>query len=104
MIDYAAMDIAKMSLQEQFSGIIEMITNPKDKQKLESTIKEMSNSMARATAESEFQKEAVEKVSKETGIDKKFVKQLATMYHKQSFVKFQTEREEVESLYEQLFS
>jgi len=103
MIDYAEKDIMSMNTKEQLSGILEMITNPKDKQKLESAIKEISNSMALSKAQSEHQKSIIEKVNEDTGVDKKFIKQLATMYHKQSFAKVQTEREEIESLYEQLF-
>ena len=80
-----------------------MITNPKDKQKLQNTITEISNSMTRIDAERDFQKDALAKASDETGVDKKYIKQLATMYHRQTFVQVQTEREEVENLYEDLF-
>lgn len=80
-----------------------MITNPKDKEKLTAAIKELSNSMTRIDAEKDFQKEAIDKVSDDTGVDKKYVKKLAAIYHRQTFSQVQTEREELEGLYEDLF-
>tara|TARA_R110000782_G_scaffold102693_4_gene189931 strand:+ start:96 stop:401 length:306 start_codon:yes stop_codon:yes gene_type:complete len=84
-------------------NIIEMITNPKDKEKLESAIKEISNSMTLIDAQRDHQKSVIEVVAEDTGVEKKFIRQLASLYHKQSFAKVQTEREEMESIYEQLF-
>lgn len=80
-----------------------MLTNPRDKEKLEATIKELSNSMTRIDAERDYQKEAIAKVADETGVDKKIVKQLASIYHRQTFTQVQTEREEIADLYESLF-
>lgn len=83
--------------------ILEMLTNPKDKEKLQNAIQELSNSMTRIDAERDFQKDAVDKVADETGVDKKYIKKLASMYHKQTFAQVQTEQEELEDLYESLF-
>jgi glutaminase len=96
-------DITRSNVKAQFGAIFEMITNPKDKEKLTAAIKELSNSMVRMDAERDFQKEAIANVSDETGIDKKYVKKLATIYHKQTFAQVQTETEEIETLYETLF-
>jgi len=96
-------DIVQTEIRKQFGIIFEMITNPKDKEKLQNAIKEISNSMTRIDAERDFQKDAIEKVADETGVEKKYVKQIAAMYHKQTFTQVQTAREEVESLYEDLF-
>lgn len=99
----AQRDIAKSNIIKEFEDLIAMLSNPNDKKKLQDAITEISNSMTRIDAERDFQRDAIIKVADDTGVDKKYVKQLATMYHKQTFVQVQTEREEVESLYEDLF-
>jgi len=83
--------------------ILEMLTNPKDKEKLTNAIKEMSNSMTRIDAEKDLQKDIIEKAADDTGVDKKYIKKLSAIYHKQTFTQVQTEREELEDLYESLF-
>lgn len=77
--------------------------NAVDKERLEKGIKEMSNSMTRVDAERDLQKSIIEEVSDDTGINKKYIKKLATIYHKQVFSKVQSETSEIESLYEELF-
>ena len=81
-----------------------MLANPKDRTRLINGIKEMSNSMARMDAERDLIKNIVEDVNDETGVDKKYIKKLASIYHKQSFIKVREEYDEVESLYEVLFA
>ena len=97
-------DIICTKIKREFGAIFEMITNPKDKEKLIGGIKELSNSMVRIDSEREFQKDAVDNIADETGVDKKYIKRLATVYHKQTFAKVQSETEEFETLYEELFS
>lgn len=80
-----------------------MLSNPKDKEKLKAAVKEMSDSMTRIDAERDLQKDIVDKIADEVGIEKKHVKKFATMYHKQNFNEVQTEFEEVSSLYEDMF-
>ena len=80
-----------------------MITNPKDKERLQSGIKELSNSMTRVDAERDLQKDIADAVNDDTGIDKKYIKKLASIYHKQTFNAVLTEQEEIQSLYEDLF-
>lgn len=96
-------DIVRTQIRKQFGALLEMITNPKDKERLSNAITEISNSMTRIDAERDFQKDAVDKVADETGVDKKYIKKLASMYHKQTFAQVQTEYEEIEGLYEELF-
>ena len=96
-------DVTRNEVKRKFGAILEMITNPKDKEKLTAAIKEISNSMTRIDAERDFQKDAIEKVADDTGVDKKFVKKLATIYHRQTFTQVQTEQEELQGLYEDLF-
>lgn len=78
--------------------------NAPDKQRLENGIKELSNSMTRMDAERDLQKSIVEEVADDTGINKKYIKKLATIYHKQVFSQVQAETDEIQSLYEELFS
>lgn len=100
----ALKDQARKSKTKLDVGVIlEMLTNPKDKEKLQNAIKEMSNSMTRIDAEKDLQKDIIEKASDDTGVDKKYIKKLAAIYHKQTFTQVQTEREEIEDLYESLF-
>lgn len=74
-----------------------------EKKKLQSAIKEMSMSMTRVDAEKDLQKDIIQSAFDDTGIDKKYIRKLAMIYHKQSLTDFQTETEEVQNLYEDLF-
>ena len=77
-----------------------MLSNPKDRDSLLNGIKEMSNSMTRVDAEKDFQKDVIEKLADELSIDKKYIRKLASIYHKQNFTVVQSEMEEVQELYE----
>jgi division protein CdvB (Snf7/Vps24/ESCRT-III family) len=85
-------------------GLFMLLTNPKDKETLQNGIKELSNSMTRVDSERDLQKDIVDKVADEVGVEKKFIKKLAAIYHKQAFTQVQSEQEQLESLYEELFS
>jgi phosphoenolpyruvate carboxylase len=74
-----------------------------EKKKLQSAIKEMSMSMTRVDAEKDLQKDIIQSAFDDTGVDKKYIRKLAMIYHKQSLTDFQTETEEVQNLYEDLF-
>lgn len=75
-----------------------------DLKKLKNCVKELSNSMTRVDAERDYQKDAINKISDEIGVGKKQVRALARIYHKQNFVDFSEEQEEVISLYESITS
>ena len=77
-----------------------MLSNPADREKLLASIKEMSNSMTRVDAEKDFQKDIIDKVNDELGLEKKYVRKLATIYHRQNFTTVQQEQEELVELYE----
>lgn len=96
-------DASVINIRKEFGVIFEMLTNPKDKERLTNAVKEMSNSMTRIDAERDHQKDIVDKAHDETGVDKKYIKKLAAIYHRQTFAQVQTEREELEELYEELF-
>lgn len=77
-----------------------MLSSPEDRKKLLNAIKEIDNSMTRVAAERDFQKDAISAVADELDLEKKYVRKLASIYHKQNFSQVQQEQEEVETLYE----
>lgn len=77
-----------------------MLSNPADREKLLASIKEMSNSMTRVDAEKDFQKDVIDKVNDDLGLEKKYVRKLASIYHRQNFTTVQQEQEELVELYE----
>lgn len=77
-----------------------MLSSPADREKLLASIKEMSNSMTRVDAEKDFQKDVIDKVNDELGLEKKYVRKLAAIYHRQNFTTVQQEQEELQELYE----
>ena len=81
-----------------------MISNPTDRKKVADAIKEISDSMTRMDAEKDLIKEIVQVCSEDHEIDKKHVKKLATIYHKQNMNDFKSDYDEVETLYEEIFN
>lgn len=77
-----------------------MLSNPEDRKKLLGAIKEIDNSMTRVAAERDFQKDAINQVADELELEKKYVRKLASIYHKQNLSQVQQETEEVFELYE----
>ena len=77
-----------------------MLSNPKDRERLLNAIKEIDNSLTRVSAERDFQKDAITSVAEELDLEKKYVRKLASIYHKQNLSQIQQESEEVFELYE----
>ena len=77
-----------------------MISSPEDRKKLLSAVKEISNSMTRADAERDFKKDAITAIADKLDLEKKYVRKLAVIFHKQNYNEVQQEREELEVLYE----
>ncbi len=75
-------------------------TSETDRKKIKDAMVEMSNSMTRIEAEKDLQKNIIEDLSDEVGIDKKYLKKLANTYHKQSLVDLTTEADDIHSLYD----
>ena len=80
-----------------------MISNPEERKKIVGAIKELSDSMLRVDCEKDLQKDIVQATFEITGIDKKHLRNLAVIYHKQSMNDVKAEFEDVEALYEELF-
>jgi len=65
---------------------------------------EMSASMTRRKAETEFQREAVKLlVKKHEDLDKKVLRKMARVFHDSRFSTIQAENDEFESLYQDVF-
>ena len=77
-----------------------MLSNPEDRKKLYNCVVEISNSMTRMDGERDFQKEAIDAIAEELDIEKKYVRKVANIYHKQNMNTVKMENEEVEELYE----
>ena len=77
--------------------------NDVDKKKLAGIIKELSDSMTRIDSERELQKDIIQITFENDGFDKKKLRKLATMYHKQNVVEARTQADEVFELYEEIF-
>lgn len=75
-------------------------SNPADLKKLKEVIEEISNSMARQDGERDYQKEAIDDLSKQFEIDKKYIRQMARDHHKDTFEKKVDEQENYQQLYE----
>ena len=75
-------------------------SSDEDKKRIKGCIEEISNSMTRMAAEREFIKEAVASCCDDVEIDKKYLKKMATIYHKQNLNDVVGEVEDVEALYE----
>jgi len=80
-----------------------MLSNPEDRKKLLAAIKEIDNSMTRVAAEKDFQKDAITDIADKLDLEKKYVRKLANIYHKQNFSEVQAEQTEVADLYELVF-
>ena len=80
-----------------------LFSSPKDKERFEKGIQELSDSMTRVDAEKDLQKDIIDSVHEDTGIEKKYIRKVATIYHKRNFPEFQTEVQDVDSLYEECF-
>lgn len=76
-----------------------MLTSPADRKVLLDAVKELSNSMTRVDGERDFQKEAIAEVAGKLNLEKKYVRKLARIYHKNNLTEVKQENEDVETLY-----
>lgn len=71
-----------------------------DRNKLKGVIQELNDSMTRAAAEKDLQKEAIDKICEELGLDKKIVRKMGKTYYKANFNKEIEEQKTFEEFYE----
>lgn len=74
-----------------------------DKEKVKNAVIEFSNSLMRQESERDLQKNICERIKDEVGVEPKYLKQLAKVYHKQNFTEVKSQTDEFETLYEVVF-
>jgi len=73
--------------------------SPEDKKKLRGAINELNDSMTRVAAERDLQKETINKVFEDLGVDKKIVRRMAKAYYKANFNEEIEENKNFEEMY-----
>lgn len=81
---------------------INQITNPADKQKLLTVLKDCSASKTRIEGERDLIKEAVSDISKELNLPKKIINRMVKVYHKQNFDEEVAVQDQFETLYQNI--
>jgi len=79
------------------------ITIPSDEQtkkRIRSALEEISNSMTRMGAERDLIKNILQDVEDDTQVPKKYIRKMATIFHKQNLNEVKAENDDVETLYE----
>jgi len=71
-----------------------------DKKKLRGAINELNDSMTRTAAERDLQKETINKVFEDLGVDKKVVRRMAKAYYKANFNEEIEENKNFEEMYD----
>lgn len=79
-----------------------LISNPKDQEKIRTMLSEISNSYTRISAERDLIKETIEALSEDFEIDKKILRKMAQIFHKQNYTQVENEQEELSLLYESI--
>jgi|TARA_B110000908_G_scaffold172587_1_gene241050 archaellum component FlaC len=75
-------------------------SSPEDIKRIKGCIEEISNAMTLMSAQRDFIKEAINLCAEDVEIDKKYLKKMATIYHKQNLNEVMGEVEDLEALYE----
>jgi len=73
--------------------------NESQKTELKNAIREMNDSMTRAAAERDFQKETITSISDKTGVDKKILRRMAKVYFRSNYAEEQEENRQFEEFY-----
>jgi len=79
------------------------ITIPSDEQtkkRIRGALEEISNSMTRMGAERDLIKNILQDVENDTQVPKKYIRKMATIFHKQNLNEVKAENDDVETLYE----
>lgn len=73
--------------------------SPEDRKKVKNAIQSLNDSMTRAMSEREYQKETINKIFEEVGLDKKTLRRMAKAYFKSNFNDEVEENKTFEELY-----
>lgn len=76
------------------------ISNPADQIKIKKMLSEISDSFTRIEAERDLIKETIEALSEDFDIEKKILRKMARIFHKQNYSTVEAEQEELALLYE----
>lgn len=84
--------------QKNFVSVNSLSEN--DRKKLKGAIQEINDSMTRAAAEKELQKETITKICEELGLDRKIVRKMGKTYFKANFNTEVEEQKTFEEFYD----
>ena len=79
-------------------------SSPEDKQRIKDCVIEISNAKTLIDAQRELIKEAVNSCAEDVEIDKKHLRKMAEIYHKQNLLEVVGAVEDVEALYESVMA
>jgi hypothetical protein len=79
-------------------------SSPADRLKIRSAMKEISNTYARIEGERSYIKEAIDKLSEDFELPKKYLRKVASAYHKQNIAETTEVADDVETLYDAVFA
>ena len=75
-------------------------SSPEDHKRIQGCMVEISNSLTRMDGERDFIKEAINALAEDVDIDKKTLRKMANIYHKQNLSEVVGEAEDLQALYE----
>lgn len=79
-----------------------VISNPADKLKIKKMMGEISDSYTRISAERDLVKETIAALAEDFELDKKVLRKMAQVYHKQNFTTVEAEQEDFVFTYESI--
>ena len=71
-----------------------------DKKVLKEAVQQLNDSLTRAAAERDYQKETLNDISEKTGVDKKIIRRMAKVYFKANYQQEQEENRSFEEFYD----
>jgi len=75
-------------------------SDDESKKRIRNAREEISNSMTRMGAERDLIKNILQDVEDDTQVPKKYIRKMATIFHKQNLNEVKAENDDVETLYE----
>lgn len=75
-------------------------SSPEDRKAIKGAMEEISNAYTRIEAERDFIRDALADLQDKVDIDKKYLRKMSRIFHKQNIVEFTTEAEDIETLYD----
>lgn len=75
-------------------------SDDESKKRIRGALEEISNSMTRMGAERDLIKNILQDVEDDTQVPKKYIRKMATIFHKQNLNEVKAENDDVETLYE----